>query len=135
MSGHSRQAGKLLAHIPPKQQLLTHEGDCPGEVEVIRTISSKKYEIFLFCVRCIHAMNVSCLKSGAKEAGKPRQSWQSMRVWQQSKEMVNPALRLLPPAEAAAASYCKALVWYQLVSVWYRLTLLARLCSRKAGMC
>lgn len=103
-------AGKLLAHVPPRQQFWIREWGCPGEVKVIREVSSKKCEIFLSCVSHIQTINVSCLKSEAKEVGKPRKSWQSVRLclWQQSKETVNPALQLLPPAETATATYCKA---------------------------
>lgn len=62
-------AGKLLARGPPKQQFFTPEGGCPGGLKVIRVVFSKMCEILLSSVRCIHAMNVSCLKSGAKEEG------------------------------------------------------------------
>lgn len=59
-------AGKVLADVPPKQQLFTHEGVCPGEVEVVRAVSSKSVRFSVPC-QVYYAVNVSCLKSGAKE--------------------------------------------------------------------
>lgn len=70
---------------------------------------AKRCEILLFCVSHIQTINVSCLKSEAEAVGKPRKSWQSVRLclWQQSKETVNPALQLLPPAETARPRIAK----------------------------
>lgn len=123
------RCGKLLAHVPSKQQILIREWGWPGEVKVIREVSSKN--LWNLSVLCQPYSNRECLlfKIWSRGGG------EAQEVMAECEVMFMAAVQGDSKSSFTAPATCWDCQGHILQStVWYQLALFACICLRKTVM-